>query len=574
MDTQAAILAGGLLAGILAKGALLLAVAAMVSFCLRRRASAAVRHAVWHLAFVGLLVLPLIAALGPTLPLPSLHLASAPVSMTQAAPSQEVAPVAARSADSPTMADVAAVSLDSAGPSADNPTPRVWLIALLLAWALGAAALLARLGYGLMRIARLSRRADAIDDANWQALAGDIAEQLGLRRKVTLRCHRDIEMPMTFGVRRPVILLPAGANGWAADKRRLVLLHELAHVRRGDALTQLVMQIARALHWPNPLAWAGARRFLLTREQACDDRVIRAGAQPSDYAGQLLEVARGLRSASAFAATPAMAEPSELRTRIQSILDEHCRRRGLSRPGAITMAALAFAIVLPLAALRPAAAATETAATVQSNSSASTAQQQAAEQRERAMTAARERAEAEHDKARAKAEARREVALTQRGYAVTAREKAAEKRAKSEAKRAAAHYHHATDPQTQIQERAVFALSQLPAKQSVPRLIEIAKSNGNEAVREKAVFWLGQIGSPKAAAFLNQLIASDAPLALREKALFGISQLPKNSVPLLIKIAKHGSNQGLREKAIFWLGQSHDPRAAQALMDIVQGHSK
>ncbi|HET8551667.1 MAG TPA: M56 family metallopeptidase [Gammaproteobacteria bacterium] len=574
MDIQAAVFAaGGVLAGTLAKGALLLAVAALFSFCLRRRASASVRHVVWHLAFVGLLVLPLVAALGPTFRLPGLpfNAASAPPAL-RATASPQAAPALAQTGPESQVADGAdlpATWVENAAPSPGNSAPPAWLTALLLAWALGAAALLARLGDGLMRIARLSRRADAVDDQGWHALAGDISDRLGLRRKVVLRCHRDIEMPMTFGIRRPVILLPAAAADWPIGKRRLVLLHELAHVRRGDALTQLIMQIARALHWPNPLAWAGARRFLLTREQACDDRVISAGARPSDYAGQLVEVARGLKRASAFAATPAMAEPSELRTRIQSILDEHRRRRGLSRSGTVAMTALALAIVVPLASLRPAAA-----ATAQSDSSAGIAQRQAAEQPARAITAAREQAEAERDKARAKAEAQREIAVAQREYAVAAREKAAEKRAKAEAKRAAAHYHHATDPQTQIQERAVFALSQLPAKQSVPRLIEIAKSNGNEAVREKAVFWLGQIGSPKAVAFLNKFIASDAPLELREKALFGISQLPKNSVPLLIKVAKHGSNQGLRERAIFWLGQSQDPRAAQALMDIVQGRSK
>ncbi|HET7307498.1 MAG TPA: M56 family metallopeptidase [Gammaproteobacteria bacterium] len=552
MDTHAAILAGGLLAGILAKGALLLAVAAVVSFCLRRRASAAVRHAIWHFAFVGLLVLPLIVALGPTLPLPNLHLAPASMpSVTPTALSQQAAPVAAPSADPPAMADVAAVSAGNISPSTDVAAPPVWLIALLLAWALGAAALLARLGYGLTRIARLSRRADAVDDANWQALAGEIAGQLGLRRKVALRCHRDIEMPMTFGVRRPVILLPATAADWPADKRRLVLLHELAHVRRGDALTQLVMQIARALHWPNPLAWAGARRFLLTREQACDDRVISAGARPSDYAGQLVEVARGLRDASAFAATPAMAEPSELRTRIQSILDEHRRRRGLSRPGTVAMAALALAIVLPLASLRPAAAATD------QMTATPTAKQDSNEEAKAAQAVTRAATQLE----KARIAARRQ------------HEKAAEMRARMAAKRAA-DAHDSDDPQTQLQKQAVFALSRLPAKEAVPRLIEIAKSNGNEEVRGDAVFWLGRIGNAKAVAFLNKLLASDAPLKLREKALFGISQLPKDSVPLLIKVAMHGSDQGLREKAIFWLGQSHDPRAAQALMDIVQGQSK
>ncbi|HET6726366.1 MAG TPA: M56 family metallopeptidase [Gammaproteobacteria bacterium] len=560
MDIQAAVLvAGGVLGGTLAKGALLLAVAAAVSFCLRHRASAAVRHAVWHLAFVGLLVLPLVAALGPEFTLPGLQVATvSEAPAVQAAPSQQAAPAFTNTVALPAMADASANSIANAGPFADDAAPPIWLIALLLAWSLGAAALLARLGYGLMRIAQLSRRADPVDDPGWHALADEIAGQLGLRRKVALRHHTDVEMPMTFGIRRPLVLLPAAAAEWTDGKRRLVLLHELAHVRRGDALTQLVMQIVCALHWPNPLAWLGARRFLLTREQACDDHVLSAGARPSDYAGQLVEVARDLSRSSSFVPTPAMAAPSELKTRIQAILDDHRRRRALSRPGGWAMGALALAIVVPLAALRPAAAETAAAAVTQSAPPASTAEQ----------------AEVQRREARARAQVQRDVATAQRERVAARREEAAERRATAAAARASLR-DRSDDPHTQIQKQAVFALSQLPAKESVPRLIEIAKSDANEAVRGDAVFWLGRIGNPKAVAFLNEFLTSNAPLALREKALFGISQLPKNSVPLLIKVAEQqDSDPGLREKAIFWLGQSHDPRAAEALMAIVQGHSK
>jgi beta-lactamase regulating signal transducer with metallopeptidase domain len=73
-------------------------------------------------------------------------------------------------------------------------------------------------------------------------------------------------MPMVWGLFRPVLLLPAVPH---AGRRRLeaVLLHELAHVRRRDALTQLVAELARAVYWFNPLVWIAARQMYLERSR-------------------------------------------------------------------------------------------------------------------------------------------------------------------------------------------------------------------------------------------------------------------------------------------------------------------
>ncbi|HET7588310.1 MAG TPA: M56 family metallopeptidase [Gammaproteobacteria bacterium] len=505
MDTQTAILAAGsLLAGILVKGALLLAAAALVTSCLRRRGSAAATHAVWGLTFLGLLLLPAAAAVGPDLDIPGWSHQTTPASTPATFTSPDIS--------APMLPETPATALSattSASPT--NDVLSAWPAALLLLWAVGGIILLARFGLGMMRVASLSRRARPVRDSAWNTIGSRIERQLGLRRHVALRWHADVEVPMTFGIFRPVVLLPGEIGDWPAEQRRLVLLHEFSHVRRYDVLTQVVMQLARALHWPNPLVWIGAHHFLLTREQACDDCVLTAGAQPSDYASQLVEIARHLKAGSSFAAAPAMAEPSELKSRIQSILDERRLRRRLSWPRACVMGLMTVALVMPLAALRPAAAQTDQA----------------------------------------------DIAAEQRADMTERRQRPEE--------------HQTTDPQVEIQKRAVFALSQLPPEQSVPRLIEIVNSHTKMAVRERAVFWLGQIGNPKATDFLKGLLKTDAPLELREKALFGISQLPREqSVPLLITIAKQGADPALREKAVFWLGQSHDPRAIEALMSIIQ----
>ena len=119
--------------------------------------------------------------------------------------------------------------------------------------------------------------------------------------------------------------MPADADAWPAERLRIVLLHELAHVKRRDCLTHMLAQISCALYWFNPLAWMAARHLRTERERACDDLVLAAGTRGPDYADQLLEIARVMRSgrfpALLAGASLAMAHRSQLEGRLMAILD-------------------------------------------------------------------------------------------------------------------------------------------------------------------------------------------------------------------------------------------------------------
>ena len=129
--------------------------------------------------------------------------------------------------------------------------------------------------------------------------------------------------------------MPADADAWPVERLRIVLLHELAHVKRRDCLTHLLAQAACAVYWFNPLAWMAARQARAERERACDDLVLAAGTRGSDYAEELLQIARVMRSgrfpAVLAGATLAMAHRSQLEGRLMAILDPRIPRRGLTR---------------------------------------------------------------------------------------------------------------------------------------------------------------------------------------------------------------------------------------------------
>jgi beta-lactamase regulating signal transducer with metallopeptidase domain len=182
-----------------------------------------------------------------------------------------------------------------------------------------------------------------------------LSAEMGIARDVRVVTWPGPAMPMTWGARQPVVLLPQDAAHWPADRLREVLTHELAHVRRGDWLARLLAAFVCALHWFNPLVWMAARKLRDEQELACDDAVLESGVRPSDYAAHLLDVARSLRTPRGVGhAAVAMARPSQLSNRLLAVLDDSRSRRAMPR-GLVVATLLAFFVAIPLGAIVPGA---------------------------------------------------------------------------------------------------------------------------------------------------------------------------------------------------------------------------
>jgi TonB family protein len=165
--------------------------------------------------------------------------------------------------------------LGAAGVSDAGADRTIWLRTLAGLWALGVFAMLVRAVGGWILLVRVRSRSAHFTN-------GDGAE---------VRIA-EVSTPLTCGVWRPLILLPAGAADWDESRLRAVLLHESAHVQRRDCLAKYIAQTARALFWWNPLAWILAARLNREQELACDDAVLSAGVSADAYATVLLDVAR------------------------------------------------------------------------------------------------------------------------------------------------------------------------------------------------------------------------------------------------------------------------------------------
>jgi TonB family protein len=239
-------------------------------------------------------------------------------------------------------ASSAPVHVPPALPASPRPD---WVLGLLLLWGAGAAIMMARtLAAGLA----LSHLGPA---SSWQAQAEEAARAMDIPTTPRARQSASGSMPMAFGILRPAVCLPEDAASWSEERRRMVLVHEMAHIRRGDTVWHAAARFALSIYWWNPLAWTAWRECLKEAETAADDLVLAAGARASDYAALLLDVAREFTALAAGApAALAMARRSQLEGRLIAILDERANRRPRTRAAA-AVAILAAVLVVPLAAV-------------------------------------------------------------------------------------------------------------------------------------------------------------------------------------------------------------------------------
>lgn len=367
------------------KATLLLGFVALLCLALRRF-SAATRHLLWTLSLCAVLLLPFLSVLEvwevPVLP--------AQISSRTPAQSSEQARETDDALVLPEggmqrgvnvtpeinrgrmkLQDLQAVTspfenpLPDVKPADESALPQqtsATLLPKLVNWALviwlaGALLLLLRLLVGFMTTNLLTRAATGFKDTKLTGLFSSLLTELQLKSSVRLLRSERTLMPIVCGVLRPAVLLPASADDWSEERRKMVLLHELTHVTRRDCLTQMLAQTACAFYWFNPFVWHAARRLRVEREQACDDYVLRIGTKPSDYAHHLLEIARYLQEHSIFqwsqTTTVAMARRSQLEGRLLAILSKEGKRRAMSQVMTASVTALMLGLFLLLAIVRP-----------------------------------------------------------------------------------------------------------------------------------------------------------------------------------------------------------------------------
>src|ERR1700754_5113317 len=162
-----------------------------------------------------------------------------------------------------------------------------WTYALLGLWLVAVLAQCAVAARRWQRLKGVVDRALSHDDGRVETLCARRARELGLRRSPRLAVSDEVDSPQVIGVWRPTILLPM-EDRLSDDELDMALMHELAHVRRGDLVLGWIPAMARTLFFFHPLVHFAVREYALCREAACDALVVARGRQAPKTYGRLL----------------------------------------------------------------------------------------------------------------------------------------------------------------------------------------------------------------------------------------------------------------------------------------------
>lgn len=324
------------------KGALVAALVALVLAAVGRRLPATLRHGLWLLVFVRL-VLPVVPA--------------SPASLLSLAPADATLLPGLASGPPSTAKPHRSAHSGAAGASPAGSFARPWPVAAGAVWFLGLLVLGVRRGNASLKLRRHLRRAPPVTDERALRVLAEARRSLGLRRRVVLLESPTLRGPALVGALRSRIVLPRGlAEALDDDALRHVLLHELVHVRRLDGATRAVAELVAAAHWFNPLAWYALRRLVAECETACDATVLAhlPASQRARYGRTLIEIAARPRAElrPLEAGIPALFHHRDLKRRILMIT----RYRPISRRGTLACVLLFAAVTAVTLTEAPASA--------------------------------------------------------------------------------------------------------------------------------------------------------------------------------------------------------------------------
>lgn len=203
---------------------------------------------------------------------------------------------------------------------------RLLPLTLVPLWGLGVLILAARAIIGTLRLRSAARdgRADGRLSSSGARAAADLSVKSRFRVLLSTRCR----VPFSFGLVRPVIMLPSDAGSWPAARARAVLTHELAHARRGDIAIQSAAYGVCVLFWFVPPVWLAYSAMLREAETCCDTQVVASGIRASEYAQSILELARSGAGRLLLPCTSAaLGRKRMLRDRIRRVLELKPPRR-------------------------------------------------------------------------------------------------------------------------------------------------------------------------------------------------------------------------------------------------------
>jgi len=282
----------------------LAAMAAVLVLFFRKNPSA--QHTMWTFVVIGMLSLPILRLV---VPVSYTYVVQRPAAVAQILPS--VGPPAREIGRRPATAPTPSPSLPN------------WPLYAAIAYVTGAIGFAARLILGIFLMRRLQRGSRSIIPE--LGSCHDLIANAGAGTRI--RESHEVRVPLAMGFKRVSVLLPMEWREWPREKLRLVLAHELAHVKRHDPAVGSLAAVNKCVFWFHPLAWWLERRLAVLAEYAADDAGLAISGNAGSYASTVLELAGRMtgQSSRLIWNVPAMTGQLVAR-RIRRVLNTHAAR--------------------------------------------------------------------------------------------------------------------------------------------------------------------------------------------------------------------------------------------------------
>jgi len=346
----------GLIYEYLIKSTLVLSLAILLAFLFRKH-SASIRHFLLSISLIGILLFPFLSTVTggwETKLLPNWHIlkkqANISIELAESKINQNQLIRNKNHILSESSYGLNSIETrQSSEKKANFKFSHILGYGLLAIWSGGILFLLFKISLGLYGACRLTRQGEELEDSPWKKLLNHFMAAVSLKRKVNLKGHKRVKIPFTWGVIKPVVVMPSESKNWTEDEQSSALFHELSHVKRGDFLIMMLARISCALFWFNPLSWLAFKMMKREQEKACDELVLKFGIKPSTYAANLLSIkqAKGARWDPPEAVLGAVGK-SQLNERLLAILKQ---RFNLMEVKMKTKIMLSFLVILAVSVI-------------------------------------------------------------------------------------------------------------------------------------------------------------------------------------------------------------------------------
>jgi|GEM_PF-5588625 len=311
----------------------------LLALVLCYRISASRRHLIAGFTLLAVTLLPSLAFLQRLAPI-SIRVPAPPASVAKLAAPQEPL-TAGPQTDFETIPSQAPPTFVS--PGIDVESLAWWLV----------------IGVSLVLMARVALSATALrsmranlENRAFAAEAESAAREIGLRTIPEVGISKGVKVPIALACVRSLVVLPEEARDWTVERRRSVLLHEFAHVKRQDGAWQAIAEIACAFQWWNPFAWMLRRSLRLEAERAADDMVLLAGVRPAEYAADLVTIAKSIQKPVTAILVSPMARRTQIQDRVKAILMKEKNRQTAGKAGLLAVSATALLATGAIAAVK------------------------------------------------------------------------------------------------------------------------------------------------------------------------------------------------------------------------------